>query len=412
MTRHRDEDFSFADKMKPKFPAPPALLLLLPLFFLVGCSNPASRSKVTPTINITQARQTVEARLTQVAATPLAAATAAASPTLTQVPAAQTPAPTSEATSVPPTFTSLPPVNAPTATANPQPSVDAACDRAAPGYPSIDATIDDDTEIEPGKSFTKIWRLSNGGSCTWSKDYAAVWFSGEKLGHALSVPLGREVRPGDSVEIAVDMVGPTNAGTYQSNWKLRTAGGVLFGIGPNGDAPFWVRIVVLQTNTSTPTVTPPTSVTATLTPTLTATPEPSVEPTAAATLTATLTPTLAPPIHVSGSASLLPGETIDLDTGQKNTGDEDDLSYQENQGYHLLAPMAGGLLGVYGSVPPTLEACLSAGMSTAPIAAESLTAGAYLCYRTSEGLPGRLQLTGFSSDDYSIRFDFLTWAAP
>ena len=155
----------------------------------------------------------------------------------------------------------------------PQPTVDTACDQAAPGYPSIDATIDDDTEISPGKSFTKIWRLSNEGSCTWSKDYAAVWFSGEKLGEALSVPLGRQVRPGESVEISVDMVSPATAGTYQSNWKLRNAGGVLFGIGPNGDAPFWVRIVVVQTETNTPTATP------TFTPTITVTPEPSAEPT-------------------------------------------------------------------------------------------------------------------------------------
>jgi hypothetical protein len=390
--------------MKPKFSVSPALLLLMPLLLLVGCSNPSSRSKITPTINITQARQTVEARLTQVAATPLASSAPAASPTLTVTPAAQTPIPTSQANPIPPT--TAPPANGPTATANSQPTVNAACDRAAPGYPSIDATIDDDTEIAPGKSFTKIWRLSNEGSCTWSKDYAAVWFSGEKLGETLSVPLGRVVRPGESVEISVDMVGPTNAGTYQSNWKLRNAGGVLFGIGPNGDAPFWVRIVVVQTETSTPTATP------TFTPSITTTPEPSAEPTVEATLTPTLTPTLSPPIHVSGSATLLPGEAIDLDTAQKNTGAGDDLAYQENQGYHLLTPMAGALLGVYGSVAPTLEACQSAGMSTAPIAAESLTTGAYLCYRTSEGLVGWLRLNGFSSDDYSIRFDFLTWAAP
>lgn len=394
----------FSNKMKPKFSVSPALLLLMPLLLLLGCSNPSSRSKITPTINITQARQTVEARLTQVAATPLASSAPAVSPTLTVTPAAQTPVPTSQANPNPPT--TAPPANGPTATSNLQPTIDTACDRAAPGYPSIDATINDDTEIEPGNSFTKIWRLSNEGSCTWSKDYAAVWFSGEKLGEALSVPLGRVVKPGESVEISVDMVGPSNAGTYQSNWKLRNAGGVLFGIGPNGDAPFWVRIVVVQKETSTPTTTP------TFTPSITTTLEPSAEPTAEATLTPTLSPTLSPPIHVSGSVILEPGQAIDLDTAQTNTGDGDDLNYQENQGYHLLTPMAGALLGVYGSVSPTLEACQSAGMSTAPIAAESLTTGAYLCYRTSEGLPGWLQLNGFSSDDYTIRFDFLTWAAP
>ena len=88
------------------------------------------------------------------------------------------------------------------------------------------------------------------------------------------------------MEISVDMVGPAKAGTFQSNWKLRNAGGVLFGIGPNGDAPFWVRIVVVQKETRTPTATP------TITLTITATPEPSVEATAEATFTPSLTPTL------------------------------------------------------------------------------------------------------------------------
>ena len=392
--------------MKPKLFITPALFLIVPLLYLVGCSNPSSRSKITPTINITQARQTVEARLTQVAATPLTSPAPAASPTSTIISAAQTPIPTSQASPIPPTPTTGLPGSDPSATAKPQPTADTACDRAAPGYPSIDVTIDDDTEISPGKSFTKIWRLSNEGSCTWSKDYALVWFSGEKLGEVLSVPLGRQVQPGESVEISVDLVSPGSAGTYQSNWKLRNAGGVLFGIGPNGDAPFWVRIVVVQTETSTVTATP------TATPSLTSTPEPSAEPTETLTLTPSLTPTLAPPIHVSGSATLLPGETISLDTGQKNTGDEDDLAYQENQAYHLLTPMAGAMLGVSGAALPALEDCQTAGMSTAPIAAESLSAGVYLCYRTSEGLVGWMQLNGFSSDDYSIRFDFLTWAAP
>jgi hypothetical protein len=392
--------------MKTKFIVPPALLLLVPLLLLAGCGNPSSRSKITPTINITQARQTVEARLTQVAATPWASSATAATPTLAITSAAQTPIPSSQISPALPTSTVEAPANGTTATINPQPTADTTCDRASPGYPSIDVTIDDDTEIAAGQSFTKIWRLLNEGNCTWSKDYAVVWFSGEKLGEVLNVQFGREVQPGESVEIAVDMVSPTNAGTYQSNWKLRNAGGVLFGIGPNGDAPFWVRIVVVQTETSTPTVTP------TFTPTLTATIKPTVEPTAEPTYTVTLTPTLSPPIHVSGSATLVPGESIDLDTAQKNTEGGDDLAYQENQGYHLLMPMDEAMLGVYGNLPPTLEACQSAGMSTAPIAAESLSAGVYLCYRSSEGLPGWLQLITFNSEDFTIRFDFLTWAAP
>ena len=103
---------------------------------------------------------------------------------------------------------------------------------------------------------------------------------------------------------------------------------------------------------------------------------------------------------------------IDLETGQKNTNTDDELSYQESQGYHLLVPVSGTLLGVYGSLQPTQEDCLAARMSTAPIAAESLSPGAYLCYRTPQGLPGWLLLDSFDPNDFSLSFDFLTWAAP
>lgn len=392
--------------MKLKLSKPPVWLYLIPLLVLVGCSNPSTRSKITPTINITQARQTVEARLTQVAGTALVSTIPETTPTLVTASPAITLIPTNQDNPTSPSPTVAQTTTGPSATGNPVPTVDMACDRAAPGYPSIDVTIDDDTQMPTGKTFTKIWRLSNEGSCTWTKDYAAVWFSGEKLGETISVPLGREVPPGESVEISVDMVTPMNAGTYQSNWKLRNAGGVLFGIGPNGDSPFWVRIVAVQTETSTDTPVPtPTS-------TITATHEPTSEPTIESTHTPTLTPTIAPPIQVYGSATLLPGETLDLDTTQKNTGEDDDLSYQENDVFHLMVPLSGAGLGVYGSVQPTLEDCQSAAMSAAPIAAESLSTGTYLCYRTQEELPGWLRLNSFDTVNFSISIDFLTWAGP
>lgn len=391
--------------MKPKFSILSGLLWLIPMLVLASCSNPSSRSKITPTINITQARQTVEARLTQVAGTPLSSSVPTASPARVNTPTPPTtsPLPASPAALSP---TAVPVTLNPSATAQTLPTADAACDRAAHGVPSIDVTIDDDTQMPPGNSFTKIWRLSNAGTCTWSKDYAAVWFSGEKLGDTLSLPLGREVAPGESVDIAVDMIAPNSPGTYQSNWKLRNAGGVLFGIGPNGDAPFWVRIIVVETQTGTPTATPTPS------PTVTATPEPTTALTTTSSPAPTLTPTLAPPINDSGTAIMVPGESIDLETGQKNTGATDDLSYLANQGYHELVPISGTILGVYGNLLPTREACQSAGMSTAPIAAESVTPGVYLCYRTPQRLLGWLHLTSFNSSTFSIGFDYLTWAAP
>lgn len=139
----------------------------------------------------------------------------------------------------------------------PQPTQSAKlCNQAAPGVP-IDVTIPDDTRMEPGKTFTKTWRLVNTGTCSWSTDYTISVFSGEPMGAPPGVSLPNNVAPGQSVDVSVDLVAPQAAATYQGNWKLRNANGEWFGIGPNGNSPFWVKIIVAGTpvGTITPTVT-------------------------------------------------------------------------------------------------------------------------------------------------------------
>lgn len=368
---------------------------LLPIFGslllvagLSGCSL-FKQARPTPTLNVTQALQTVSARLTLAAAlTP----TRLVSSTPTSL--AGTPGGVPEATT-PPAQTE--PVLSPTI----EPSaplltvtLDANCDQAAPGNP-IDVTIDDYTLMLPGQKFTKIWRLINAGNCTWTQQYAAVWFYGEKLGDTLAVPMSHAVPPGESVDITVDMVAPQGSGTYDSNWKLRNAGGVLFGIGPNGDQPFWVRIVVVEaaTDTSTPT-SPPASPTSTTTRTPTVTP----------------TPTSTPAVLTSGSATLSPNDLFDLDANQVNPSGGVDLAYlADANGAHWLTPQSGAILGVYGFSAPTLQACQAATMSAAPIAVESLSPGAFLCYRTDQGNPGWLQLSTLNTADFSIQVEILTW---
>ncbi len=118
------------------------------------------------------------------------------------------------------------------------------CDRAGAGNP-IDISIPDDSQLLPGQVFTKVWLLQNVGTCTWTKDYKVALFSGESMGAQISVSLPGNVPPGQSVEISLDMVAPQTPGEYQSNWKLRNPSNEWFGIGPDGSAPFWVRIVIV-----------------------------------------------------------------------------------------------------------------------------------------------------------------------
>lgn len=329
---------------------------------------PATGTITTPVSTVTQVYQTVAARLTQAA---------------TQKPAA-TPSPeTTPAPEASPTLSASP---LPSETDLPQPTATQVCDRAAAGNP-IDLSIPDDSLILPGQAFTKRWALENAGSCTWTKDYRVTFLYGEQMGAPDSVTLGGEVSPGQTVEITIDMIAPATPGTYRSNWKLRSDSNSLFGIGPNGSSPFWVQIIVVQPATETPGL--PTA-TPTITPTNTATPAP----------------------QASGSVTLIPGSRLDLDQARANPESGEDLIYESNpDGVHLLIPQGSTVISLYGTSPPALTDCLASNLSTAPIQVENLGT-TYLCYRTSQGLPGRALVRNFSIDDFSVVLDLLTWVAP
>jgi hypothetical protein len=357
------------------------LLILWGAALLTGCNLTRSKATAISNVNVTQAYQTVQARITEIIAlTPTRAVTLI--PTSGLAGASATPTPLGFQSTSTPTLTL------------PQGTQTTSCDKAAPGIP-IDVTIEDNTLMQPGEKFTKVWRLVNVGTCTWTRQYRAVWFFGTKLGDALLMLMPEDIAPGESVDITVDMVAPLEPGTYQSNWKLSNDKGVLFGIGPNGDLPFWVLIIVVQPATATITETSPPS----LTPTQTAIP--SITP----------TPSPTPGIYVAGPASLAPNDSYDLDTNQVD-GDGADLVYQTDaSGDHWLAPQGGAVLGVYGNGEPNLLVCLSASMSSAPIAIESLSAGSYLCYRTDQGRPGWLRYNSIDAGDGSLSVNILTWAS-
>jgi hypothetical protein len=341
--------------------------------FLVACSV---RTPVVdaPALDVTQAYETVEARLTQATAY---------TPTSTQ-----TTEPTQLPTVTPNPGSSPDPVR----TAAPSPTE--ICDKAAPGFPMIDVNIEDGTEMQAGQRFTKIWRLTNAGACTWTREYQAIWFYGTRLGDSTAIPLTRNVAPGESIEIEVEMVAPQIPGTYRSDWKLQNSSGVPFGIGPSGNSTFWVEILVVQTPTETPA---PTSIP-------TDAPEPTNPP--------QITETVIPPDEVRLSATLIldPNSTIDLDDGLENPESGADMSYQPDEnGNHWLTPLDNFLLGVYGTGEPNREICQLATMSSAPIAVGSLSPGTVLCYQTDTGLPGWMRLVGFDEEDASIEIDILTW---
>ena len=129
-----------------------------------------------------------------------------------------------------------------TPTITPEPS--SACINRA-GF--ISETVPDGSEFSPNTNFTKTWTLVNSGSCTWSSEYSLVFVDGSRMGGVSPIGLAEEVPPGDQTTLSVDLQTPASSGTYQGNWMLMDGGGAAFGLGNNGQTPFWVQIEVAQT---------------------------------------------------------------------------------------------------------------------------------------------------------------------
>ncbi|MGA7193128.1 MAG: NBR1-Ig-like domain-containing protein [Anaerolineales bacterium] len=115
------------------------------------------------------------------------------------------------------------------------------CDAA---YFIKDVTIPDGTVLGRGVNFTKIWRIKNIGSCTWTRSYSVVFISGDGMSAPTIVWFPGYVYPGRYVDLAVNMTAPDTDGQYEGYWELRNDSGALFGIGSQANNTFWVDINV------------------------------------------------------------------------------------------------------------------------------------------------------------------------
>lgn len=336
-----------------------AFIGLLCAALLAACKQ-SDTPTAAPTLDATALYQTAEYQVTQDAVQTQNALT---SPTITPV-GSWTPEPTIDRT--------RPSIQTPTA--------EKTCNQAAAGHP-FDVTIPDDTILAPGETFSKTWRLENDGSCAWSRAYTVVFFSGNSLGAYQTQALTGEVQPGQEIDVTVEMQAPTKPGVYQSNWMLSDPEGNLFGIGPNGDAPFWVRIEVSEAVTSTPT----------LTPTVTSTPAP----------------------YQQGSVSLVDGDRLDLDAGVLNPADETRADFSFTFGgdpNYVLTPLNAVLWAAVSEAAPAYADCVNANLNGNAIGFASVPAGTAVCYQTSGDLIGRFLIKASAGESLSL--DYLTWTIP
>lgn len=107
-----------------------------------------------------------------------------------------------------------------------------------------DITVEDGTVFAPGTPFTKVWRLRNIGTCTWTNQYALIFAGGERMNGSDYLRINGVVPPGYTIDVSVNLVAPWTPGSYIGLWQLRSPDGQSFGIGTTADQPFWVNILV------------------------------------------------------------------------------------------------------------------------------------------------------------------------
>jgi len=168
--------------------------------------------------------------------------TATLAPTETQIAATETPAdqiPVTGATDVLETPTALPEA---TSTSVPRPANEPGCTNSAAFV--ADVTIPDNSVIGAGETFTKVWRVSNTGTCIWAWDYVLSYYSENRMGAPDSVPLAITY-PGQTADISVDLTAPGSPGTYQGNFVIKNPEGLIMKV--DQDSRLWLIIKVENT---------------------------------------------------------------------------------------------------------------------------------------------------------------------
>ncbi len=93
-----------------------------------------------------------------------------------------------------------------------------------------DVTIPDGTTMQAGATFMKTWRIRNDGTSTWGPGYEFGFYKDQPMSEVRVVPLPA-AKPGDTVDVSVELTAPDTPGEYRSTWKPRNAEGEFFDFG-------------------------------------------------------------------------------------------------------------------------------------------------------------------------------------
>jgi hypothetical protein len=134
----------------------------------------------------------------------LAATTAPVESTPTEIPASPT--------ALSPTNTVLPATQVPKPTAT---SVPFACQL-------VKQTPENGKIFKPNDNFDAVWTVKNVGTAVWTDtDVDYRYKSGDKIHEHEIYDLQKNTKPGESIDLIVDMTAPDKEGKYKTTWVLQ-----------------------------------------------------------------------------------------------------------------------------------------------------------------------------------------------
>lgn len=104
-----------------------------------------------------------------------------------------------------------------------------------------DVTVPDGTKFDAGVSFLKTWRIRNTGTCTWNENYGMVFVEGTQMTSPAVLPLAATA-PGETLDVSVNLVAPSEDGVYTGFYELQNPAGELILI--DETRFIWVKISV------------------------------------------------------------------------------------------------------------------------------------------------------------------------
>jgi hypothetical protein len=97
-----------------------------------------------------------------------------------------------------------------------------------------DVNYPDGTVVKGGAEIAKTWRLKNTGTCTWDDGFSLQPVTGEAMGGKpwkITADSSSKdfVKPGNTVDITIEMQVPDSAGDHGGCWRMQNDSGYYFG---------------------------------------------------------------------------------------------------------------------------------------------------------------------------------------